>query len=99
MGCANHRSYNLPPAERLMEPGPGVGGPGPGVIPPGSVMGTSMAMPMGPKIAGFVSVAVSCVARLILFLFGFGWVDVTRMPGCLPESSRQPVLFVANHVG
>jgi hypothetical protein len=27
-------AYNLPPAERLMEPGPGVGGPGPGVIPP-----------------------------------------------------------------
>jgi hypothetical protein len=27
-------NYNLPPAHRLMEPGPGVGGPGPGVIPP-----------------------------------------------------------------
>jgi hypothetical protein len=27
-------AYNLPPAERLMEPGPGVGGPGPGIIPP-----------------------------------------------------------------
>ena len=48
MGCAHHRSYNLPPAERLMEPGPGVGGPGPGVIPPAPVVGTGMAMPMGP---------------------------------------------------
>ena len=26
--------HNLPPASRLLEPGPGVGGPGPGVIPP-----------------------------------------------------------------
>ena len=35
MGCEQGRlAYNLPPAERLMEPGPGVGGPGPGVIPP-----------------------------------------------------------------
>ena len=34
-GCEQGRlAYNLPPAERLMEPGPGVGGPGPGVIPP-----------------------------------------------------------------
>lgn len=34
-GCAaDIRSHNLPPAERLMQPGPGVGGPGPGVIPP-----------------------------------------------------------------
>ncbi|MEM9656903.1 MAG: hypothetical protein AAF961_00950 [Planctomycetota bacterium] len=28
-------AYNLPPAARLLEPGPGVGGPGPGVIAPG----------------------------------------------------------------
>lgn len=28
------KAYNLPPAERLFSPGPGVGGPGPGVIPP-----------------------------------------------------------------
>ena len=26
--------HNLPPAEQLMEPGPGVGGPGPGVMVP-----------------------------------------------------------------
>jgi hypothetical protein len=34
IGCVSPVGYNLPPAERLMEPGPGVGGPGPGVIPP-----------------------------------------------------------------
>ena len=33
-GCGGQLAYNLPPAARLMEPGPGVGGPGPGVIPP-----------------------------------------------------------------
>jgi len=32
-GCgATAGGYNMPPASRLMEPGPGVGGPGPGVI-------------------------------------------------------------------
>ncbi len=40
-GCEQGRlAYNLPPAERLMEPGPGVGGPGPGVIPPMGGSGT-----------------------------------------------------------
>ena len=34
VGCHHARSYNLPPAERLMHPGPGVMGPGPGVLPP-----------------------------------------------------------------
>jgi hypothetical protein len=38
-GCGR-LAYNLPPANRIMEPGPGVGGPGPGVIPPaGSLYG------------------------------------------------------------
>src|SRR5215471_17098005 len=32
-GCGR-LAYNMPPASRIMEPGPGVGGPGPGVIPP-----------------------------------------------------------------
>ena len=32
-GCGR-LAYNIPPASRIMEPGPGVGGPGPGVIPP-----------------------------------------------------------------
>jgi hypothetical protein len=33
-GCHGPVAHNIPPAERLMHPGPGVGGPGPGVIPP-----------------------------------------------------------------
>lgn len=32
-------SHNLPPAQMLMEPGPGVGGPGPGVLAPAAYMG------------------------------------------------------------
>lgn len=31
-GCTGVIRHNLPPAERIMHPGPGVGGPGPGVI-------------------------------------------------------------------
>jgi hypothetical protein len=33
-GCAMPKLHNLPPAQQLMEPGPGVGGPGPGVLAP-----------------------------------------------------------------
>lgn len=33
-GCALPKSHNLPPAQQLLEPGPGVGGPGPGVLAP-----------------------------------------------------------------
>lgn len=43
-------AYNLPPAQRLMEPGPGVGGPGPGVLMPSAGMGgggVAPAMAMG----------------------------------------------------
>lgn len=34
LGCAFPKAHNLPPAQQLFEPGPGVGGPGPGVLPP-----------------------------------------------------------------
>lgn len=41
--------HNLPPAQMLMEPGPGVGGPGPGVLNRGSRMGGGdMSMGYGP---------------------------------------------------
>lgn len=36
LGCVGRVAHNLPPAQRLLEPGPGVGGPGPGVITPAS---------------------------------------------------------------
>ncbi len=50
-GCmgGKHVAHNLPPASRLMEPGPGVGGPGPGVIQPATAMlGGPGAMMGGP---------------------------------------------------
>jgi len=31
VGCKAPLSHNIPPAERIMHPGPGVDGPGPGV--------------------------------------------------------------------
>lgn len=47
VGCGPGRlAYNAPPAQRLMEPGPGVGGPGPGVIPAGNQM--TRGGPTGP---------------------------------------------------
>lgn len=51
-GCQGQLAYNLPPSERLMHPGPGVGGPGPGVIPvsgamTGAGMGAAMGYPAG----------------------------------------------------
>lgn len=52
VGCAHHRSYNLPPASRLMEPGPGVGGPGPGVLAPPPVPVMDSAMMAGPMMGG-----------------------------------------------
>lgn len=48
---AQMRAFNMPPAQRLMEPGPGVGGPGPGVLSPmatrGGGGGVNPAMAMG----------------------------------------------------
>jgi hypothetical protein len=46
VGCVR-TAHNLPPSQRLLEPGPGVGGPGPGVISPAAAM-----MPMGPMGGG-----------------------------------------------
>ncbi|MCG8649106.1 MAG: hypothetical protein MI861_04700, partial [Pirellulales bacterium] len=45
-GCTPVR-HNLPPEQRLLEPGPGVGGPGPGVLgPPAIAPGMGGAVPM-----------------------------------------------------
>ena len=59
VGCAGKVAHNLPPAQRLLEPGPGVGGPGPGVISPGGAgiaVGPGMGPGMGPA-AGCVPAA------------------------------------------
>lgn len=43
------RSHNLPPAERLMHPGPGVTGPGPGVLTPAPPALPAMAASFAPQ--------------------------------------------------
>lgn len=56
-GCGATGGYNLPPASRLMEPGPGVGGPGPGVLsmPGMGVQQAAYAPIMGPVGSGMVA--------------------------------------------
>jgi hypothetical protein len=49
-GCHGRLAYNVPPAQQLSEPGPGVGGPGPGVIPPAGMGG----MPGMPGMGGMM---------------------------------------------
>jgi hypothetical protein len=55
-GCAGWKPYNLPPAQRLLEPGPGVGGPGPGVLmaepPQAAVVAAGAMIGCGPGGAG-----------------------------------------------
>ena len=49
-GCFLRPSkHNLPPAQQLMHPGPGVGGPGPGVMLPGSGFPGAVAPPMAQR--------------------------------------------------
>ena len=55
-GCVPVR-HNLPPEQRMLEPGPGVGGPGPGVLgpppmAPGMMGGPMMGGPMGGAMGG-----------------------------------------------
>lgn len=46
MGCTSVR-HNTPPAQRLLEPGPGVGGPGPGVLAPDVIGAGGVGAAMG----------------------------------------------------
>ncbi|WP_409994650.1 hypothetical protein [Blastopirellula marina] len=48
VGCQAVGGHNLPPAQQLMQPGPGVGGPGPGVVAPPPIQPVSANMPIGP---------------------------------------------------
>ena len=53
-GCGTTGGYNLPPASRIMEPGPGVGGPGPGVLNMGAP-GVQQASYASPVVGGGVA--------------------------------------------
>lgn len=48
VGCQAVGGHNLPPAQQLMQPGPGVGGPGPGVLAPPPIQPVSANMPIAP---------------------------------------------------
>lgn len=48
VGCQTVGGHNLPPAQQLRHPGPGVDGPGPGVIAPPPIALTSAMAPVGP---------------------------------------------------
>lgn len=62
-GCVPVR-HNLPPEQRLLEPGPGVGGPGPGVLGPPAIAPGMGAMgvggPGGVMPAGYASCGPNC---------------------------------------
>ncbi len=57
-GSRGRKAYNLPPAQRLMEPGPGVGGPGPGVLSPMATGRVRPAMGMNPMMGGMTGGAM-----------------------------------------
>lgn len=69
----HHLAYNLPPAQRLMEPGPGVGGPGPGVLMPAAGMGggaVAPAMAMGGYAPGCPPMGMSAGATSQIAFLG-----------------------------
>lgn len=48
VGCQSVGGHNLPPAQQLRHPGPGVDGPGPGVLAPPPIQLTAAALPLPP---------------------------------------------------
>jgi hypothetical protein len=94
-GCSGLRTNNLPPAQMLMEPGPGVGGPGPGVMmyqaPAGMSAPTSQVEfggPEGMRIAWdvtapgqFDSVPLVCPARYDFPQGAIYRLKLTYVPG------------------
>lgn len=53
IGCKTLHQHNLPPAERLHQPGPGIGGPGPGVhLPPAPGLSSHIPPTSGAGLTG-----------------------------------------------
>ena len=67
-GCSVTGGHNLPPASRLMEPGPGVGGPGPGVLEM-PAPGIQQATYSAPMVGGSVSGVTASNATEVQVLF------------------------------
>lgn len=88
VGCQLTGGYNLPPAERLMQPGPGVGGPGPGVLmaPTLGVAQASYLTPDGGAAAAGAAGFASHDALAAGALVG---------PGAVPAGSPVQLLFLS----
>lgn len=72
-GCVPVR-HNLPPEQRMMQPGPGVGGPGPGVL--------------GPQAYGMMGANAPAAAANTEGMITEGAIDASSAK-CLRASSRQ----------
>lgn len=71
VGCHSQGGYNLPPAQQIAEPGPGVGGPGPGVLAPPMppIAQASAMMPMQGGIGPGISAANTPMSQDVQVLF------------------------------
>ena len=83
-GCVPVR-HNLPPEQRLMEPGPGVGGPGPGVLGPPAVAPGMMG---GPMMGGPMMGAGGMMGGPMM---GAGGMMDAGMVAPMPSNSPPPV--------
>ncbi len=74
VGCGLTGGHNLPPAARLAEPGPGVGGPGPGVL-------TPPMPPFGDAAVGMMGSGVM-TADASMMAAAAGGMEQVAMAGC-----------------
>ncbi|MEM6329646.1 MAG: hypothetical protein AAF790_05290 [Planctomycetota bacterium] len=97
VGCGGRLAYNLPPAQQIQHPGPGVGGPGPGVIPVGNQM--TMGAPGGGPFYGPGGSTPGCGP--MGGGCGPGGCDIAGVPGA-PASAGggiQPVQYCEGGAG
>ncbi|MDG2382874.1 MAG: hypothetical protein P8N76_14490 [Pirellulaceae bacterium] len=89
VGCELTGGHNLPPASRLAQPGPGVGGPGPGVLtPPRPPVAPVSAI--GPMTAG-VGAPGAVVEASGIMMGGHTMVAPSvGGPNCLPQDNFGP---------
>lgn len=97
-GCTSTARHNIPPAQRLLEPGPGVGGPGPGVMGPemasmaGPGMGFADPSSGGVVPAGYTSGCNSCSGGAC----GSGGIDGSMMHSGMMMSSLANIQVIFN---
>ncbi|MBX3423580.1 MAG: hypothetical protein KF752_18645 [Pirellulaceae bacterium] len=92
VGCASTARHNLPSAQQLLEPGPGVGGPGPGV------MGAEIAAMAGGQLAAYGGMGGDVIPASHACSSGCcgsgdGVASGGMMAGMMPGSANIQVLF------